>query len=272
VSIRRGRLPRRALPRYVFISPFPPVQSWTLTISLTLEQQAVRAAIDKQVHIISMSWTIEKTQDNASDIHELESAIEAAARAGILMFCAANDQGIARDHSFPAACGGTKHIFKIGAAEASGAAWKWVGDPNDVDFIFPGHNVVKERPNDAPLEKCRSLTGSSVATAIAAGLAALVLYCVQISALNTQTQTSTQQQGQRGNAVTMGDFTAIKGHERMKEAFLAIGTSQASGNKYVEVWDVFGPAARKGKGIGRERRIEIVTEVAGRLKTRKTFE
>jgi hypothetical protein len=239
-------------------------------ISLIFNQQAVRAAIDKQVHIISMSWTIERTPHNSTDIHELESAIEAAARAGILMFCAANDQGIARDYSFPAACGGTKHLFKIGAAEASGAVWKWVGDPADVDFIFPGHNVVKERPNDAPLEKCKTLTGSSVATAIAAGLAALVLYCVQLGALNTQALN--QQQGQGGNAVTMEDFKAIKGHERMKEAFLAIGTSQASGNKYVEVWDVFGPAAKKAERVAREGRIEIVTDVAGRLKTRKTFE
>jgi hypothetical protein len=239
-------------------------------VSLTLDQQAVRAAIYKQVHIISMSWTIERTPRNAADIQELELAIEAAAKAGILMFCAANDQGIARDQSFPAACGGTKHIFKVGAAKASGTMWKWVGDASDVDFIFPGHNVVKERPNDAPLDKCRTLTGSSVATALAAGLAALVLYCVQLGALNTQALN--QQQGQGGNAATMEDFQAIKGHERMKEAFLAIGTSPASGNKYIEVWDVFGPAAKKADGVGRERRIEIVAEVAGRLKTRKTFE
>ncbi len=122
-----------------------------------------------------MSWTLERTAHNTADIAELESAIEAAARAGILMFCAANNQGIVRDQSFPAACRGAKHLCKTGAAEASGAVWKWVGDPADVDFIFPGHNVVKDRPNDVPLEKYKTLTGSSVATAIAAGLAALVL-------------------------------------------------------------------------------------------------
>ncbi|KAF4633297.1 hypothetical protein G7Y89_g4816 [Cudoniella acicularis] len=218
--------------------------------------KAVRAAVDKNVHIISMSWTIERTAQNAADIQDLEAAIEAAARAGILMSCAANDQGITRDQSFPAACGGTKHLFKIGAAEASGAVWKFVGDPADVDFIFPGHNVVKDQPNDAPLEKCKTLTGSSVAPAIASGLAALVLYCVRLGALNTQV--TSQQSGQSGNAVTMANFKAIKGHERMKEAFLAIGTSQASGNKYIEVWDVFGPVAKKAERVGREGRIEIL--------------
>ena len=221
--------------------------------------KAVRAAVDKKVHIISMSWTIEKTASNALDIAELEAAIVAAADAGILMFCAANDQGIESDKSYPAA-GRNSHLFKIGAAEASGAVWKWVGEASEVDFIFPGHKVVKDRPNDAPLEKCKTLTGSSVATAFAAGLAALVLYCVQLGALNSQ--------GGGNSGVTMEDFNAMKGHERMREAFMAIGTR----NKYIEVWDVFEPAAKKAEGVGRERRIEIVSEVAGRLKTRKTFE
>lgn len=138
------------------------------------DQQAVQAAIDRTVHIISMSWTIERTKQNADDIRQLEEAITAAANAGILMFCAANDQGIARDQSFPAACAGTKLIFKIGAAESSGAVWKWVGDPTDVDFIFPGHRVVKDRPNYTLATKCDILTGSSVATAIASGLAAFL--------------------------------------------------------------------------------------------------
>lgn len=42
----------------------------------------------------------------------------------------------------------------------------------------------------------------------------------------------------------MDDFKAVKGHERMKEAFLAIGTSAASGNKYIEVWNIFEEAGR----------------------------
>lgn len=217
-----------------------------------------------------MSWTIERTPRNKDAIENLESAIEAAAKAGILMFCAANDQGIARDDSFPAACGRTKHIFKIGAAEASGTAWKWTGDLTDVDFIFPGHNVIKERPNDAPLEKCKILTGSSVATAIGAGLAALVLYCVQLGALNTQSSIQ-QHQEQGGSGVTMDDLEVMKTHERMKEAFNGIGTSQASGHKYVEVWNVFEPAT-KVEGVDRDRRIKIVAGIAEKLTSTKKLQ
>ena len=220
----------------------------------------MRAAIVKGVDIISMSWTIEATGSNGSDIAALEAAIDDAAKAGILMFCSANDQGIARDRSFPSASS-TKHIFKIGAAEASGNIWKWAGDPADIDFIFPGHNVVKERPNDAPLDKCKTLTGSSVATAIASGLAALVLYCIQLGALNTQYLKLS------GAATTMKDFEAVKKHERMKEAFMAIGVQK----KYVEVWDFFGEAAKKAESATREGKMSIMADLSQRLKTTKKY-
>ncbi|RAH68474.1 S8 family peptidase [Aspergillus aculeatinus CBS 121060] len=225
--------------------------------------KAVRAAIDRRVHIISMSWTIERNEQNAADIRDLEAAIGAAANAGILMFCAANDQGAALDVSFPAACANTKNIFKIGAAEASGAVWKWVGDAAAVDFIFPGHKVVKERPNDAPIDKCQTLTGSSVATAIASGLAALILYCVELSFVQTQ---AINQPGK------MDHFGGLQRHERMREAFLAIGTTQSTGNKYIEVWNVFEKAVEKSQGKPPDQFPAIVNEVANKLKARKLLE
>lgn len=55
------------------------------------------------------------------------------------------------------------------------------------------------------------------------------------------------------------------------EDYRAIGTSRASGNKYVEVWDGFGATAKEAERVGREGRLEIVTKVAYRLKTRKTM-
>ncbi|PYI33496.1 hypothetical protein BP00DRAFT_117362 [Aspergillus indologenus CBS 114.80] len=235
----------------------------TRQITAKSAAKAVRAAIDRQVHIISMSWTIERNEQNAADIRDLEAAIGAAANAGILMFCAANDQGAALDVSFPAACANTKNIFKIGAAEASGAVWKWVGDAAAVDFIFPGHKVVKERPNDAPIDKCQTLTGSSVATAIASGLAALILYCMELSYVQTQ---AVNQPGK------MDHFEGLQRHERMREAFTAIGTTQSSGNKYIEVWNVFEKAVEKSQGKPPDQFPAIVNEVANKLKARKMLE
>ncbi|RAH42554.1 S8 family peptidase [Aspergillus brunneoviolaceus CBS 621.78] len=235
----------------------------TRRITAKSAAKAVRAAIDRQAHIISMSWTIERNEQNAADIRDLEAAIGAAANAGILMFCAANDQGAALDVSFPAACANTKNIFKIGAAEASGAVWKWVGDAAAVDFIFPGHKVVKERPNDAPIDKCQTLTGSSVATAIASGLAALILYCVELSFVQSE---AVNPPGK------VDHFEGLSRHERMREAFLAIGTTQSSGNKYIEVWNVFEKAVEKSQGKPPDQFPAIVNEVANKLKARKMLE
>lgn len=218
-----------------------------------------------------MSWTIERNDDNIEDIRNLESAVEAAAKAGILMFCAATDQGVVQNRSFPAASG-TKQLFKIGAADPSGAGWKWVGDPSEVDFFFPGHKLVHDRPGETPLEKCTiKLSGSSIATALASGLAALVLYCVQLAALNTNI--SDQQVIPGGTRVKMDDFRAMKTHERMNEAFLhAIGTSKAQGSsmhKYIEVWNVFTLETQQLKTSIHDEKVDIVAGVANRLKLTK---
>jgi subtilisin family serine protease len=217
--------------------------------------------VDKGVHIISMSWTIERTDTNEKGIAELEKAIELAASEGILMFCAATDQGAYIDNSYPAASS-TKKLFKIGAAEASGTAIKWLGDPRAVDFIFPGHNVVKERPGDVPIDKHTSLTGSSVATALAAGLAAVILYTVQVGAL-----TPTDRARHKG--VTMDDFRALKKHKRMRDAFLDIGTTDGSEKKYIAVWQRFKDAVKKSETEPRDTWIDIVTDLAALLKKRQ---
>lgn len=67
----------------------------------------------------------------------------------------------------------------------------------------------------------------------------------------------------------MDDFEAMRGHERMKEAFLATGTSQTSGNKYIEVWEVFGHAAKSLDGSKREQRINVVKKI---VETKKSFQ
>jgi hypothetical protein len=180
-----------------------------------------------------MSWTIERTERNKGDIDELERAIELAASKDILMFCAATDQGAYRDRTYPAASG-TKKIFKIGAAEASGAAYKWVGDQSAVDFIMPGHQVVLERHDDRNVTKFTPLTGSSVATALASGLAAIVLYCVQLGGVVRADG------NQKAETQELQRYEALKKHERMKDALQRIGLDKTSEHKYILVWNRFG--------------------------------
>ncbi|KAI1359384.1 hypothetical protein F5Y08DRAFT_332379 [Xylaria arbuscula] len=219
--------------------------------------KAVRDAIEKKVDIISMSWTIEKTDSNGNDIKELEDAITAAARENILMFCAATDQGAYKDRTYPAATS-TKKIFKIGAAEASGAALKWLGDQTLVDFVFPGHQVVMEQHGDPRVKKYTPLTGSSVATALASGLAAVILYTIQLA------EVSQERSGLRGA------YQSLKNHDRMKEAFSQIGTTKESENKYIMVWNRFADVVKQAesKSQPKDRWIDYIGTLADDLMRR----
>ncbi|KAI1325407.1 hypothetical protein F5Y16DRAFT_377936 [Xylariaceae sp. FL0255] len=186
--------------------------------------KAVNAAVAQGVDIISMSWTIEKTDRNSNDIDELKEAISQAAKKNILMFCSAADQGAYPDEAFPAATNITS-IFKIGAAEASGTVIKQVHQPQ-VDFIFPGHQVVMDQEDDPKVRKYTALTGSSVATALASGLAAVILYTVQLADVWNQVD-------------SLKNYKSLKDHESMKTAFTQIGTTSVSDNKYIAVWNRF---------------------------------
>lgn len=218
--------------------------------------QAVTAAIEKGVDIICMSWTINKGRDNEASIEKLENALARAAQMNILMFCAAADQGPVKDNSYPAATTRTKNIFKIGAAEASGEAMTWLGDPDLVDFIFPGHQVIKERTDDPSVRKFTALTGSSVSTALAAGLAALILYCVQIAAIVSNESES---------GPDLSKYQSLKNHQSMKKAFLGIGTTETSKSKYLRVWDKFDKPVRDSEGQLKDQWIKNLTDLANTL-------
>ncbi|KAI6366354.1 hypothetical protein MCOR25_005169 [Pyricularia grisea] len=224
--------------------------------------EAVRRAIDNSVDVISMSWTIEKTESNKSDVGELERAIEDAAKSDILMFCSASDQGMRRDNTYPYRCP-TKKIFRIGAAKATGAADEYVGDPNAVDFLFPGHKVVEEDSGDSNEAKQRralprDLTGSSAATALASGLAALILYCVQVGCV-------LKAPGNNPEEADYANFEALKSHERMKTALERIGTTKESNNKFIEVWNRFEKIVKKAEGEPQDFRIGFIEELADDL-------
>ncbi|KAF2874324.1 hypothetical protein BDV95DRAFT_592418 [Massariosphaeria phaeospora] len=101
--------------------------------------QAIQWAVDCDVDIISMSWTIEADSPGIKDegLTDLQKAIERADRKKILMFCSASDQGnSSKEACYP-----------------------------DIPFMnSEGPTVSYE-------------SGSSVATAAASGLAGVLLHC-----------------------------------------------------------------------------------------------
>lgn len=222
------------------------------------KRQAIREAIRRKVHIISMSWTItpptNESEGEAHDMQELNEAIIDATKADILMFCSASDEGAKQADTYPSKALPGK-IFKIGGADAMGGLYDRVGDISSVDFILPGHLVADEELTDtATSNKVQEWSGSSVATALAAGLAALILYCAQVRIVRAP-------EGAERREATR-HFHLLKRHDNMSRAFKNIGTS-GSGNKYLAVWEIFGRKVRTWQDASfRGDPIDLVAEVA----------
>ena len=230
-----------------------------------------------------MSWKIKKTEENTPYTNQIDKAIKMGPANGILMFCSNVLRGQRRRcryrPNFPSRV--TNRIgFKIGAATEEGKAWKWVGEEKKIDFIFPGHEVVQERYKGVILQHCNLLTGSSVATAIAAGLAALVLDRVQLAALHygdlvekqkELSESSMQEQKvevdqriQRAEKVLPEDYVNLKNVKEMKAAFNRIGVTS---ERYVKVWEVFEHGPKNAVGKTKEEKMEVIVgKIAKKLK------
>lgn len=134
-----------------------------------------------------MSWTIAKTENNKPGMAQLERALQEARKANILMFGASSDQGWNEEN--PGLPSGFPGVFCIGAAKSSGKAEDQ--SEKEARYVFPGsagnsdlRASIAQRQGDlqvTPLEAAPTPNSSSFATALAAGLAALILYCVDLT-------------------------------------------------------------------------------------------
>ncbi|ROV96757.1 hypothetical protein VSDG_05534 [Cytospora chrysosperma] len=167
--------------------------------------QAINHAADRGVQIISMSWALKEPEDQA-DKAAFDTAVRRARDKGIHMFCSASDQGNFADYTYPY-LSNPGSVFRIGAATKDGTV---------PDF---GHN-----PH----------TGSSVATALAAGLAAIVMECVRLGAYHHMMQNI-----RTPGYITREDVTKIREKRAMEEAFNSITVNRVGNSKYVEVWETF---------------------------------
>ncbi|KAL6831797.1 hypothetical protein V8C40DRAFT_159755 [Trichoderma camerunense] len=159
----------------------------TRQITMASAAEAVRWAVACKVDIISMSWTIDGTTADASDIALLDSAINDAKNNNILMFCSTSDHGsTSSDNYYPAK---TAECIRIGAATALGDKCTWV--PEQYDYLLPGKNLPFQWKRQDGVSSWYE-SGSSLATALAAGLAGLLLYCDH--ATNTGSTNSTPEE------------------------------------------------------------------------------
>lgn len=131
-----------------------------------------------------MSWSIKASGQNKDDIAKFKQQIDLAHTAGIILFCSSSDEGrhISRDEVLP---GSSDSVKIVGSCDSHGSASGFVNEKN-VHYLFPGEHLSimkshfkgkkKRRDNEATLDQ-----GSSASTALAAGLAALILWCGLVS-------------------------------------------------------------------------------------------
>ncbi|KAL5041266.1 hypothetical protein BDW71DRAFT_212292 [Aspergillus fruticulosus] len=192
--------------------------------------QAIEAAVENDVHIISMSWTVQ--QPTGKEKLAFDEALGKAELNGILMFCSSADEGQYSGDHYPTAWGPQK-FFRIGASQADGNPYSRVL-VKQVDYLFPGVDVVRANRRDINLrilEDKIAFTGSSVSTALAAGLAALVLWFVIIGAKYSQDENLS-------DGLDYTDVKRMRDIKEMKEAFQKLGASQNPNEKFVEIWSV----------------------------------
>ncbi len=110
----------------------------------------------------------------------LKAAIDLAIENNIILFCSAEDKGenSTTGLTYPK-CINTYRVISIGAATATGGAWEWSGH-GEVDFLLPGHELRIPGFEDQVANHEKGHSGSSLATALAAGLAALILHCAEL--------------------------------------------------------------------------------------------
>lgn len=212
-----------------------------------------------------MSWTTNPA-DDANDRLEFDTAIRKAGDKSFLMFCAASDQGKFEDFTYPHASNPSL-TFRIGAAKATGQVADFVGD--NLSFLFPGHDVFLDPmysgvSYDHSFESLASHTGSSVATALAAGLAALIYECVRLGVIHTMNM----QMG-AGSPIRASDLNLIRGKRKMEACMRSTGANQQFDKLYLEVWKRFeGPGLEIENGGSDEAQTATVTGLARLLLNR----
>jgi subtilisin family serine protease len=146
----------------------------SLAPRLTLCKAINHAVSEWKVDVISMSFGIREFDEG------MMKAIQNARTNRILMFAAASNDGANHGRAFPAKDSG---VFCIHSSDANGrpSGFNPIAEEDDVNFCFLGENVESHWPVGigGHNEDMRVMSGTSVATPIAAGAAASLLSLVR---------------------------------------------------------------------------------------------
>ena len=131
--------------------------------------------MNEQVDIISISWTCPK-DPGPDQLEDLRTKINEASQKS-LVFCATGDNGPNAEKSYPA---GFPNAFGVSSCALNGTPPAYA-EPQNAQFTIPAEGIEVQLPPHLKDLGNGSTGGSSAATAVAAGLASLILVCARFA-------------------------------------------------------------------------------------------
>ncbi|CAF3558590.1 unnamed protein product [Fusarium graminearum] len=206
----------------------------------TLEAKSVALAIDAAIQrgakIILIPWPIEPTKSSSHKL--LHSMLQRAHMLDVLLFIPSSvgegPQALSTFRSYP--------TFRIGASRDDGGAVNATDSPSEVDFIFPGNEVMIQRDIDNPRRSGGAIpdldSSSNINVALAAGLAAVLIYACKLISLKPMLKARSPSEDNDYMNNTY-DLTSLQRYRGMMSAFQNLGSVTES--RFLKVWEVLDP-------------------------------
>ncbi|OCK77506.1 hypothetical protein K432DRAFT_427966 [Lepidopterella palustris CBS 459.81] len=205
--------------------------------------KALRWAGDQEVDVICLSWSITEEDAGSENFAGLSRAI-ADASSKALIFATTSDEGSAAKAPYPAKFEG--RVLAITAADIENNKCKGADD-KDTEFYLPSEGFEVDGIPEYLEASCKKpAQGSSYATALAAGVAALFLTCVQLTYHKGA-------QAHDDDAIhDMDNKITVYKNTEMKKLFKNLCGTGADDAKFVQPWKIFsrewnkkGPRAKR---------------------------
>ncbi|MGV3270707.1 S8 family peptidase [Bacillus sp. CIS52] len=125
----------------------------------------INYAVEQKADIISMSL------GGPNDVPELKEAVSNAVKSGVLVVCAAGNEGDGDERteelSYPAAY---NEVIAVGSVSIARKSSEFSNANKEIDLVAPGENILSTLPN----HKYGKLTGTSMAAPHVSGALALI--------------------------------------------------------------------------------------------------